>query len=548
MNTKPGKTLEISTSMPGSATTGSTTSGATSMARPRTATVSAVHEVAISRLILAISLVSGAILRLWQINAMGFNTDEAVYAGQAAAIAGVPGLKDIFPIFRAHPLLIQFLLALIYKIQFSDVAGRILAVAFGLGTVYLAYLAGKTLYGRLPGAMAALFIALMPYDVTVSRQFLLDGPMVFFGTLTLYLMARFSKTQKVEWFYAAAAALGLTFLAKETGIILVASVFVFLAFSTSLRLRFRDLVVGMVLLVLVVLPMPVTLLLAGRSSTGNNYLTYQLFRRPNHPALFYWQSVPPVLGILLIVIAVVGLIFLWRERSWRETLLLSWILVPVIFFQIWPVKGFQYLLPIAPAVALLAGRLVGKLLARSQDNQASRRTINYLAVPPVLSWAVVAVLAVSLGQASWQRIQPETSSLFLAGTGGIPGGREAGLWINQNVPLGAKFMAVGPSMANIVEFYGQRTAYGLSVNPDPLHRNPAYDPILNPDLQLRNSDIQYIVWDSYSSARTTFFADKLMAYVKKYNGRVIHTESIQVKDSQGNLVNQPVIIIFEVHP
>jgi hypothetical protein len=153
-----------------------------------------------------------------------------------------------------------------------------------------------------------------------------------------------------------------------------------------------------------------------------------------------------------------------------------------------------------------------------------------------------------LGQASWQRIQPETSSLFLAGTGGIPGGREAGLWINQNVPLGAKFMAVGPSMANIVEFYGQRTAYGLSVNPDPLHRNPAYDPILNPDLQLRNSDIQYIVWDSYSSARTTFFADKLMAYVKKYNGRVIHTESIQVKDSQGNLVNQPVIIIFEVHP
>ena len=162
-----------------------------------------------------------------------------------------------------------------------------------------------------------------------------------------------------------------------------------------------------------------------RSDDHQRHQPVEHVLRPNHPPLFYWQSVPPVLGILLIVIAVVGLIFLWRERSWRETLLLSWILVPVVFFQIWPVKGFQYLLPIAPAVALLAGRLVGKLLARSQDNQASRRTINYLAVPPVLSWAVVAVLAVSLGQASWQRIQPETSSLFLAGTGGIPGGREA---------------------------------------------------------------------------------------------------------------------------
>ena len=230
---------------------------------------------------------------------MGFNTDEAVYAGQAAAIAGVPGLKDIFPIFRAHPLLIQFMLALIYKIQFSDVAGRILAVAFGLGTVYLTYMAGKTLYGRIPGAMAALILALMPYHVTVSRQFLLDGPMVFFGTLTLYLLARYGKTQKVAWFYASAAALGLTFLAKETGIILLASVFIFLALSPALRLRFRDLVLALMLLVLVILPMPITLLLAKRGSTGQNYLTYQLFRRPNHPALFYWQSVPPALGIMI---------------------------------------------------------------------------------------------------------------------------------------------------------------------------------------------------------------------------------------------------------
>jgi asparagine N-glycosylation enzyme membrane subunit Stt3 len=548
MNAKPQKTLNISTTLHGSSTSGSTTAGSTRVSRPRAAMVSVVHEVAISRLVLAISLVSGSILRLWQINAMGFNTDEAVYAGQAAAIAGVPGLKDIFPIFRAHPLLIQFLLALIYKIQFSDLAGRILAVVIGLGTVYLTYLAGKTLYGRLPGAMAALFLALMPYHVTVSRQFLLDGPMVFFGTLTLYLLARFGKSQKVEWFYAAAAALGLTFLAKETGIILLASVFVFLALTPALKLRFWDLVLALVLLALVVSPMPVTLLLAKRGSTGQNYLTYQLFRRPNHPALFYWQSVPPALGIILIVAAVVGLIFLWGERSWRETLLLSWILVTVLFFQIWPVKGFQYLLPIAPAVALLAGRLLGKLVDRRRDNQVSKGTVNLLAVPSLLSWAVVGVLAFSLGQASWARIQPETSSLFLAGTGGIPGGREAGLWINQNIPLGAQFMAIGPSMANIIKFYGERNANGLSINPNPLHRNPAYDPILNPDLQLRNSDIQYIVWDSYSSGRSTFFTDKLLAYVKKYNGRVVHTESITVKDSQGNLVTQPVIIIFEVHP
>ena len=41
-------------------------------------------------------------LRVWGLNQLGYNTDEAVYAGQAAAIAKDPTLKDIFPIFRAH--------------------------------------------------------------------------------------------------------------------------------------------------------------------------------------------------------------------------------------------------------------------------------------------------------------------------------------------------------------------------------------------------------------------------------------------------------------
>ena len=103
-------------------------------------------------------------------------------------------------------------------------------------------------------------------------------------------------------------------------------------------------------------------------------------------------------------------------------------------------------------------------------------------------------------------------------------------------------------MANIIEFYGQRKVYGLSVSPNPLRRNPSYEPVLNPDLQVRNSDLQYLVWDSFSAGRSQFFSDKLLGYVNKYNGRVVHTESINTIDSKGNPVTQPVIIIYEVHP
>jgi len=504
-------------------------------------------EIVLGRLILALSMAAGAFLRIWQINAMGYNTDEAVYAGQAAAIAGVPILKDIFPVFRAHPLLFQFVLSMIYRVQFSDLAGRLLAVAVGLGAILLTYQIGKTLYGPIPGALAAAILALMPYHVIVSRQVLLDGPMVFFATLAIYMLARFGKSQRVEWLFAAGAVMGLTFLSKETSIILMGAIYTFLALSPEIRVRIRDLIVATILMALVVIPFPITLSLAGGSTSGRNYLVWQLFRRPNHEWLFYLQSVPPAIGISVIVVALLGLVLLWREHSWREKLLLSWIIVPIVFFQIWPVKGYQYLLPIAPALALLAGRVLGNL-ASSVHSFHIPRTLTRIPVHPLVSVVVTAAVFFTIGSASWRQIQPETSSQFLAGTGGVPGGREAGAWIVKNMPANARIMTIGPSMANIVQFYGERKALGLATSPNPLHRNPSYEPILNPDLQIRRSELHYLVWDSFSAARTPFFADKLMGYVNKYNGRAVHTETISVEDAQGNLINQPVIIIYEVHP
>src|SRR5512146_1692395 len=251
---------------------------ARAVARPRLL----VYETVFSRLLLVVSIISGGFLRVWPINAMGYNTDAAVYAGQAAAIAGVPALRELFPVFRAHPLLFQFLLSVIYRFDFNDLWGRLLAVLVGLGTVFLTYKTGKMLYGRMAGAIAAFIIALMPYHVIVSRQVLLDGPLVFCGTLTLYMLARYGHSQRPAWLYATGVCMGLTVLSKETGIIMVGAIFTFLALSHELRLRIRDLIVSIVLMVVVIAPFPLTLMLGGGSSSGRNYLIWQLFRRPPH--------------------------------------------------------------------------------------------------------------------------------------------------------------------------------------------------------------------------------------------------------------------------
>jgi hypothetical protein len=349
-------------------------------------------------------------------------------------------------------------------------------------------------------------------------------------------------TERPAWIYLTGVGMGLTFLAKETGIILLGAIYAFLALSREIPIRIKHLILSVILMVLMIAPFPISLLLAGGTRSGKNYLIWQLFRRPNHPFDFYISNVPEAIGFLVIAVAILGLFFLRHEKSWRERLLLCWIIVPTAFFQLWPTKGFQYLLPIAPPIAILAGRAIARWWPED---------LSVLKIRIARSWiktAVVAVIALSLLVSSVQLISPATSGTFIAGTGGVPGGREAGQWVKDNIPVGATLMTIGPSMANILQFYGHRKALGLSVSPNPLRRNPSYPPILNPDIQIRNGEIQYIVWDSYSAERSSFFSEGVLRFAKRYHGRVIHTQTVKVELADGTSIDKPVIVIYEVRP
>ena len=53
-------------------------------------------------------------------------------------------LVPFFPVFRAHPLLFQTLLSLGYRVSDSDLMGRSMAAAFGIGTIFLTYKTAST--------------------------------------------------------------------------------------------------------------------------------------------------------------------------------------------------------------------------------------------------------------------------------------------------------------------------------------------------------------------------------------------------------------------
>ena len=471
-------------------------------------------------------------VRVWQLGSVGFNSDEAVYSGQAASIADHSELEELFPIFRAHPLLFQSLLSIGFRLDLGDGFQRLTVAVMGVATVYLVYELGRLLYGRGAGLLAALVIALMPYHVVVTRQVLLDGPMTLFATLTLLLLVRFVLSGRSAWLYAAGGAMGLTLLSKETSVLLLGAIFAFFALTPEVRVRVRDLAVSAAVMALVVAPFPLSLMLAGRTETGENYLMWQLFRRPNHDWLFYPATVTEAIGPLLLVVVVASLWLFRREASWRETLLGCWIAVPVVFFELWPVKGYQYLLPIAVPLALLGGRALSR----------------YASAERGLGLLAAAIVAVSLLIPTLSQVADTTPDEFLAGSGGLPAGREAGEWIDANVPTGAAFMTIGPSMANLVQYYGHRKAYGLSVSPNPLNRNPSYEPLPNPDRALRDNELQYVVWDAFSADRSAHFSRQLLRYADRYNARVVHTEPLPATTDDGKSAERPAIVVYEVRP
>jgi hypothetical protein len=168
----------------------------------------------------------------------------------------------------------------------------------------------------------------------------------------------------------------------------------------------------------------------------------------------------------------------------------------------------------------------------------------------VLLLRAVAITAVTLSLLvpTWKAINQRNNATFLAGSGGVPGGREAGRWLAANTPVGSRVLTLGPSMANILQYYGHRQSFGLSVSPNPLHRNPSYTPLPNPDSALRHNEMQYIAWDKFSAERSSFFSENLLALARRYHGRVVHTETVMGVDPRGRRARVPVIVIYEVRP
>src|SRR5690606_19371872 len=246
-------------------------------------------------------------------------------------------------------------------------------------------------------------------------------------------------------------------------------------------------------------------------------------RRVSHVPWYYY---PRVLarydGYVLLVLAPLGLVVAAIRRSVGDIVLAAWILVIGVFQQTYPLKAFNYLLPLVPALALLGARALEQALG------VVRRSW----VPAAA--AVTIVLAASL--------PPVWSAVHVDDYAGM---REAAYWLKENTPPDAGVMTISQGSAQyVLAFYARRDAYpfgrfrlatilpgGTVVHPSlRSDATPRDWVVLWPPRLLASGDVSYLVF--YTNAGDDPPEDPIVRsstqrqfqrLVEDYGGELVHT-------------------------
>jgi hypothetical protein len=308
-------------------------------------------------------------------------------------------------------------------------------------------------------------------------------------------------------------------LAKEVGFVIGAVLLMYFIAVGALRRRcFPAIAAYGAGFLLMISPFLASRLI--RASNASTTVLWQFGRAPNHSTDYFLRVLGQYVGIPLLALAAVGIVVMMFRRSEADWLTLSWLGVMGAFFQLWPTKLVSYLIVLTPPLAIAAAIGIERIA------QWLCKALHWLRSPSIVAPLVIGLalvaLTLQLGSASLDLARQGPSRGGALGHFGITvatfaGGREVAEWADAETPPNAYFLTLGPSIGNIISFYSGRQFVALSVSTDPRHRNPAYVPVPNPDLALRTSAVDYVVWDSYSASRSAFTSQRLLRYAEAYD-------------------------------
>ncbi|MFA5364875.1 MAG: glycosyltransferase family 39 protein [Candidatus Bathyarchaeia archaeon] len=114
-----------------------------------------------------------------------------------------------------QPPLGFYVSALVFKgVGYSYATGVNVVTLFGLGCTVLVYALGKILYDKLTGVLAAALFAMTPWQMIISRSFLIDVQCLFFSLLFLLVGIHAIRKDSLKLFVASGTFFAIALLTK----------------------------------------------------------------------------------------------------------------------------------------------------------------------------------------------------------------------------------------------------------------------------------------------------------------------------------------------
>jgi len=307
--------------------------------------------------------------------------------------------------------------------------GRALSALFDAGSVLLAGLIARRLGGRIAGALAAAFVAVIPFEVQVSHFYAVDTVLLFFVLLTLLssIVLAGRRRDRTElpalastWGVATLTGLayGLALATKVSAAPLAAPIMVALIIRWRRRgadeavLALLSIISTTLIVFLVTSPYAIIdfhsfqTQVAEQTALARGQLDYPYVRQFTGTTPYVYEIQQMLLydmGIPLSLLGIVGFVWactrVWRNPGSRWSILVVWLIVYFGIIGEAYTKFTRYMLPVfaplaicgAVALVVFARWGVGLLwesssASGSQDRRWHARVSEWLLTSPAARW------------------------------------------------------------------------------------------------------------------------------------------------------------------
>lgn len=283
------------------------------------------------------------------------NNDYRVYFDYAKTVE-VNGLQSVYPVgqsgstYFVMPVLDGYLFKLFGE---GRLIIQILRTTLFALTAVVTYYIGKELWNKRVGLIAGILLLSFPYFISMSHLMLIDVPLAFFVTLSVFALIKARDSRK--WFVILIPVLLLTLFTKKTGVVYLGFLLPVVLLALFIKYKWKILkiaapVLAIVSLIAVIkfsdfLKGTVESLLHGQSIAYTSHGMYWI-----NPQ-YYLKSLPIVAGPIVTLLAFSSIILLLSRRDHRLLIPVAWMIIP-IFIMVNP--AFRHLIPAYPAYALAA--------------------------------------------------------------------------------------------------------------------------------------------------------------------------------------------------